>query len=105
MRCLVLRRTMHAQNPASQPVVGRGEEGVSQYIKSGSTIRIGGLFSYVQRPHLEKQLNKPKLQLRFPSAPISQFLAFLLPPTCIGAVPCKSNKYDMADMIITVVGV
>jgi hypothetical protein len=79
-------------------------EGASQYIESGST-RIGGLFSYVQKPQSTKQLNKPKLQLRIPSAPISRFLAFLLPPTCIGAVPCKENKYDMTDMVITVVGV
>lgn len=47
---------------------------------------------YVQRPHLAKQSNKPKLQSRFPSEPTGQLLTFLLPPACIGAVPCKKYK-------------
>jgi hypothetical protein len=52
-----------------------------------------------QRPHLAKQSNKPKLQSRFPSGPIGRFLAFLLPPTCIGAVTCKNTqKHTKRDM-------
>lgn len=56
--------------------------------------------SNLQRPHLPKHSNKPKLQLRFPSGPVGQFLVFLLPPTCIGAMPCKNTKRDMRNSTI-----
>jgi hypothetical protein len=52
---------------------------------------------YVQRSDLSKQSHKPKLQSRFPSGPTGQFLTFLLPPTCIGAVPYRAQKHDIAS--------
>ena len=70
-----------------------GEEGkvkLCQHMKK-KWYEVCGVRFYAQRPHVEKQSNKPKLQSRFPSEPTSQFLAFLLPPACIGAVPCKKN--------------
>src|SRR6266849_7597124 len=81
-RCLFLLKTTHGHQVDQQPTSKVGQH-VEKYL------RVYG--SNLQRPHLPKQSNKSKLQSRFPSGPIGQFLAFLLPPTCIGAVPWDST--------------
>ncbi len=60
--------------------------------------RVVDQFWYVQRSHLAKQSNKPKLQSRIPSAPIGRLLAFLLPAATIGPVACNTQAMTTLDV-------
>jgi hypothetical protein len=96
MQTLLVLAIDHARAPDGQAAYGEGQKG-GQHVEKWLAFWFG---SNLQRPHLPKHSNKPKLQLRFPSGPVGQFLVFLLPPTCIGAMLCKNTKRDMRHSTI-----
>ncbi len=88
-RSLFWPKTMHGQHQDMKPTAKWVRKVVS--ILYAKTARIW-CWLYVQVPQLPKQSHKPWLQSRFPSCPTGRFAAFLLPPTCIGTVPCKNTQ-------------